>query len=381
MNYNTESLNLHLKLKGKLEVISRKKIKTKKELSLLYTPGVGAVSLEIFKFPEKARDLTSSKNTVAVITDGTAVLGLGDIGVEASIPVMEGKAALFKEFANVDAFPITIDTKDTEEFIKTVKLISKGFGGVNLEDIAAPRCFEIEKALKKELDIPVFHDDQHGTAIIVLAALTNALKVVKKNKNLKIVVNGAGAAGLSITKLLSEAGFKNILVCDSLGIISKKRKDLNGYKKDILNITNKENISGNLLKALEKADVFIGASKGNLLKTEDILKMNKDAIVFALANPIPEIFPKDAKKGKAKVIATGRSDYENQINNVLVFPGLFKALLKYRVIDISEKLKIDVSMAIANVIKKPTVKKIIPSVLDKKVVLEIDKAVKKYSTL
>jgi malate dehydrogenase (oxaloacetate-decarboxylating) len=378
MDYNVESIKLHNKLKGKIEIVSKKKISSKKDLSLLYTPGVGAVSLEIYKDFKKAKQLTSSKNTIAIITDGSAVLGLGDIGPLASLPVMEGKAALFKEFAGVDAFPITIDSKDTEEIIKTVKLISKSYGGINLEDIAAPRCFEIENRLKKELDIPVFHDDQHGTAIVVLSALINALKVTKKDKNSRIVINGAGAAGLSITKLLHAAGFMNILVCDSKGIISNERKDLNSYKKEILDITNKENISGNLLEAIKNADIFIGASKGNLLTSKDILTMNQDSIIFALANPTPEIFPTDAKKGKAKIIATGRSDFENQINNVLVFPGLFKALLKYNVIDISQELKIDVSKAIAGVIKKPTEKKIIPSVLDKKVIKEIDKAVSKY---
>lgn len=380
MNYNTESIKLHKKLNGKLEVFSRKKIKTKKDLSLLYTPGVGAVSLEIYKDINKAKEMTSSKKTIAVITDGTSVLGLGDVGVQASLPVMEGKAVLFKEFGKIDAFPITIDTKDTEEFIKTVKLISKGFGGVNLEDIAAPRCFEIEKRLKKELDVPVFHDDQHGTAIVVLSALINSLKVVKKEKNIKIVVNGSGAAGLAITKLLSEYGFKDILVCDSKGIISNKRKDLNEYKKENLKITNKKNISGDLKTALKDADVFIGVSRGNLLKSEDLLKMKQNAIVFALANPVPEIFPKNAKKGKAKIVATGRSDFKNQINNVLVFPGFFKALLKYGIKDISSDLKIEVSKAIAKVVKNPNENKIVPSLFDKKVVEGIDLAVKKYKT-
>jgi len=378
MDLNKESILLHKANKGKLEVISKVKINNKKDLSLLYTPGVGGVCLEIKKKPSLAKELTSSKNTVVVITDGSAVLGFGDIGVIPSLPVMEGKAALFKEFAGVDAFPITIDTRDVDSFVNTVKLISKTFGGINLEDISAPRCFEIEERLKKELDIPVFHDDQHGTAIIVLASLINAIKVVNKPRNLKIVVNGSGAAGISITKLLSDYGFSNILVCDSVGIISKNRTDLNKYKLDLLKITNKQNISGSLNDALNKADVFIGVSKGNLLTFQDIKRMNKDSIIFSLANPVPEIYPEEAIKGGAKIIATGRSDYPNQINNVLVFPGLFKALLKYDIKKVTENMQIDVGVAISKVVKKPTKDLIVPSVFDKKVIIEIDRAIKKY---
>jgi malate dehydrogenase (oxaloacetate-decarboxylating) len=367
IDYYKESLKLHKEKKGKLEICPKIKVESKEDLSLAYTPGVAEPCREIAKNKELSYELTSSKNTVAVISDGSAVLGLGNIGPEAGLPVMEGKSLLFKEFANVDSFPIVLNTQDTEEIIKTIKNIAPTFGGINLEDISAPRCFEIEKRLKEELDIPVFHDDQHGTAIVVLAGLINALKLANKNKEeIKIVVNGAGAAGIAITKLLHKYGVKNIIVCDSKGIISKDRDNLNEIKKEILKITNLENEKGTVHDALKNADVFIGVSKGNLLNEVDVKNMNEKPIIFAMANPTPEIMPDLAKKAGVFIIATGRSDFPNQINNVLVFPGIFKGAMKIRT-QITDEIKLNVAEALANYVENPTTENIIPNPLDKNV--------------
>lgn len=361
-------IELSKKIGGKIETKCKKKL-TKKTLPILYTPGVAQVSQAIAKNKKLSFLYTIRKNTVAVISDGSAVLGLGNIGPEAALPVMEGKALLFKELGGVDAIPIVLNTQDAEEIIKTIKYLAPTFGGINLEDISAPRCFEIEERLKKELDIPVFHDDQHGTAIVVLAGLINALKVVKKKiEKIKIVISGAGAAGVAITKLLLRYGAKNIVVIDSQGIIYKERKGgLNNSKMEIARITNPQKIKGTLSDALERADVFVGVSAPNIVKTKDIKKMNKNAIVFAMANPISEISPKKAKEGGAKIIGTGKSDFNNQLNNVLVFPGIFKGALKYRVKNITEEHKLKAAKAIAALIKKPTADKIIPEALDRKV--------------
>ncbi len=361
-------LQLSKKLKGKIEIRSKKSL-TAKNLAALYTPGVALVSKEIAENKKKSFDYTMRENTIAVVSDGSAVLGLGNIGPEAALPVMEGKALLFKELGNVNAFPIVLSTQDKEEIIKIVKSIAPTFGGINLEDIAAPKCFEIEERLKKELCIPVMHDDQHATAIVVLAGLINALKVVgKKPERIKLVISGSGAAGTAVIKLLNLYGVKNIIACDSKGIISIKRSDLNAYKKEIAEITNQENISGDLKDALKGADVFIGVSAPGILTAADIAAMNSGAIVFALANPIPEIYPEEAKKGGAKVIATGRSDFPNQINNVLVFPGVFKGLLENRVNEVTDEHKLKAAKALAALIKKPKPNKIIVKALDKRAV-------------
>jgi len=370
------SIKLSKKIGGKIEIKSKQKL-TKKSLPILYTPGVAEVSKAIAKDKKLSFEYTIRKNTVAVISDGSAVLGLGNIGSEAALPVMEGKALLFKELGGVDAIPIVLATQDTEEIIKTVKYLAPTFGGINLEDISAPRCFEIEERLKKELDIPVFHDDQHGTAIVVLAGLINALKVVKKNiKNIKIVISGTGAAGVAVCKLLLKYGAKNIIMIDSQGIIYRGRQGLNESKIAIAKITNSKNLKGTIRDAVIKADVFIGVSAPNLLKKDDIKKMNKDAIVFAMANPVPEIMPAEAKNGGAKVIATGRSDYPNQINNVLAFPGIFRGALDNKIKQITGIYKIKAAKAIAGLIKKPTSDRIVPEALDPKV----SKAVAKIFT-
>ena len=363
------SIQLSKKLGGKIEVVSKIRL-TKKNLKVLYTPGVADVSMAIAKNEKLVKEYTIKKNTVAVVSDGSAVLGLGNIGPKAALPVMEGKALLFKELAGVDAFPIVLDTQDTEEIIKTVKYLAPAFGGINLEDISAPRCFEIEERLKKELNIPVMHDDQHGTAIVVLAGLINALKVVKKDiTNIKIVISGAGAAGTAITKLLIKYGAKNILIVDSQGIIHKKRNtNLNESKKELAGITNPKNIFGTIQDALTNADLFIGVSAPNILFAKDIAKMNKRAIVFAMANPVPEIMPEEAKKGGAEVIATGRSDFANQLNNVLVFPGIFRGALDNNIKKITDRHKIAAAKVIANLIKTPKSGKIIPNALDKRAV-------------
>ena len=349
MNIYEESLKFHKDLKGKLEISSRVKIENEKDLSLAYTPGVAEPCREIHKDPSTAYLYTRKWNTVAVISDGTAVSGLGDIGPLASLPVMEGKSILFKEFAGVDAFPIVLDTKEVDEIVETVVRIAPTLGGINLEDISAPRCFEIEKKLKEKLNIPVFHDDQHGTAIIVLSGLINALKIVNKNiEDLKIVVNGAGSAGTAITKLLLSYGAKNIIVCDRDGALNRDTTYTNSYFTELSNITNPNNESGILKDVIKNADVFIGVSAPNIVSKEMVASMNTDAILFAMANPTPEIFPEDAKEAGAKVIGTGRSDFPNQINNVLAFPGIFRGALDVRATEINEEMKIAAAHAIAN---------------------------------
>jgi malate dehydrogenase (oxaloacetate-decarboxylating) len=373
-----ESIRLSKKIGGKIEVRSKVKL-TKKNLAVLYTPGVAEVSRAIAKSKKLSKIYTIRKNTVAVISDGSAVLGLGNIGPEAALPVMEGKALLFRELAGVDAIPIVLDTQDTEELIKAIKYLAPTFGGINLEDISAPRCFEIEERLKRELDIPVMHDDQHGTAIVVLAGLINALKVVKKDiGNIKIVMSGVGAAGVAIAKLLIEYGAKNIIMVDRLGVIYKEREGgLNESKMEIARLTNPHNLVGTISDALREADVFIGVSAPKLINSMDISKMNKDAIVFAMSNPIPEIMPDVAKKGGARVVATGRSDFANQLNNVLAFPGIFRGALDNNVKNITNKHKIKAACAIASLIKKPTSGKIIPEALDKRVVKKVASVFKK----
>jgi len=375
-DYNKKSIDLHKKLKGVLSTQSKVKLNTKEALSLAYTPGVGAVSLEISKNKSKARDLTIKSNTVAVVSDGSSVLGLGNLGPEAAIPVMEGKSVLFKEFAQIDAFPICLDTQDTEEIIKTVKNIAPVFGGINLEDISAPRCFEIEDRLKKELDIPVFHDDQHGTAVVVLAGIINTLLVKGlKESEARVVINGAGAAGLSIAKILLGNNIKNIIVCDSKGIIYKNRANLNEEKKKIAKLTNLENKKGNLSDALVGANIFIGVSIGNVLNEKMIKSMSEKPIIFALANPIPEIYPEQAKKYGAFIIATGRSDYENQVNNVLAFPGIFRGALDNNVRFITDTMLVRAAHALASCVSKPNKNKILPNPFDKNVVSKISKAI------
>lgn len=379
-NYEKLSLEAHRKYRGKLEVKSKFPITNREELSVAYTPGVAAVCLEIVKNKDETRNLTSSKNTIAIITDGTAVLGLGDIGPLAALPVMEGKAALFKEFANVDAFPIALGTKDVEEIIATIKNIAPTFGGINLEDISAPRCFEIEERLKEILDIPVFHDDQHGTAIVVLAGLINALKVVGKTKeNIKVVVNGAGAAGTAVAKLMHEYGVKNIIVCDTKGIIGGERGELNEYKKELATFSVEKNLSGTVYDALVGADVFVGVSKGGLLTADHVKTMAPDSIIFAMANPSPEITPDQAFLGGAKIVATGRSDFPNQVNNALVFPGIFRGALDARVHQITEEMKLAAAGALASLAQDPTPEKIIPGPFDPGVAESIAEAVKKFA--
>ncbi len=379
-NYNSTSLALHKKHKGKLEIHSKTPIRNMDDLSVLYTPGVAEVCKEISKNKKNVYTHTIKSRTVAVITDGSSVLGLGNIGPEAAIPVMEGKAVLFKEFANVDAFPISLATQDTEEIIQTIKNIAPIFGGINLEDIAAPHCFEIEERLKKELQIPVFHDDQHGTAIVVLAGIINALRFVKKDmSSVKIVINGAGAAALAIAHLLINAGAKSdsMIILDSVGAIYKGRKDLNIYKEKFAKITNKKKVEGGLKESLIDADIFIGVSKGNVLKSEWIKNMADKPIVFAMANPDPEISFDEAQKTKIALFGTGRSDYPNQINNVLAFPGLFKGVLDAGIIQITDEIKRKVAYAIASIISKKELRAdyIIPSPFDKRVVKKIVQAI------
>jgi len=380
MNYFEESLKIHEKYKGKLEIKSKVKIETKEDLGLAYTPGVAEPCRKIYDDVENVYKYTSKGNMVAVVTDGTAILGLGDIGPKAGLPVMEGKAILFKEFANVDAFPICLDTKDVDEIVRTIQLISPGFGGINLEDISAPRCFEVEEKLKKILDIPVFHDDQHGTAIVVLAGLINATKVVgKKLCDLKIVVNGAGSAGTAISKLLLSSGVKNLIACDKVGILYRGMEKIDDAKTALTEITNPENIKGNLSDALVGADVFIGVSAPGIVTAEMVKSMNKDSIVFGMANPTPEIMPDEAKKAGAKVAGSGRSDYPNQVNNVLVFPGLFRGALDVRAKEINEEMKLAAAYAIANYIKDEDLNEnnVIPSALDKGVATKVAEAIAK----
>ena len=372
-----DAIEFHRKSKGKLEVKSKVPVKTKQDLSLAYTPGVARVSEAVAKDKSLAYELTPKGNTVAVVSDGTAVLGLGDIGPTAALPVMEGKAVLFKEFGNVDAFPICLDTKDTEEIIKTVKLIAPVFGGINLEDISAPRCFEVEERLKQELNIPVFHDDQHGTAIVVLAGLINALKITNKDlSNIKVVINGAGAAGIAVSKILLNYGIKNLLLLDSKGIVSKDREGVNKYKLEVVEQSNLQE-QGNLSDALVGADVFIGLSQPNLVTKEMVESMNKDPIIFAMANPIPEIFPDIAYSGGAAVVATGRSDFPNQINNVLAFPGIFRGVLDARAPQVTEEMKLEAAKALAGLVENPTKEKIIPEPFEDGVANAIAEAVKK----
>ncbi|MDO8589930.1 MAG: NADP-dependent malic enzyme [bacterium] len=379
-DYQKLSIAAHRKARGKISVIGKLPVKTREDLSIAYTPGVAGPALAIAKNKALAYDLTATKNGVAIVSDGSAVLGLGNIGPEAALPIMEGKAVLFKRFANIDGFPIVLSTQNTNEIVAAVKAIAPTFGGINLEDISAPRCFEIETRLKKELSIPVMHDDQHGTAIVVLAGLINALKVVgKKKESIRVVINGAGAAGVATTKLLYYYGVRKILVCDTHGVISGKRRGLTPIKKEILKITNRNNASGSLYDALKGSDVFIGVSKGNLLKASDVKTMAKGAIIFAMANPIPEIMPEEAKLGGAVIIASGRSDFPNQINNVLVYPGIFKGAIEARTSQITDKMKTAAALALAAVVKRPTTEKIIPDIFDKKVVLAVSNAVKKLA--
>lgn len=376
IDYGKLSVEEHRRTKGKLEVVSKMKVTNKHELSIAYTPGVAQPCLEIANNPKEVYELTSSKSTIAIVTDGTAILGLGDLGPEASLPVMEGKAVLFKEFGGVDAFPIALATKDVEEIVKTVKMIAPTFGGINLEDISAPRCFEIERRLKEELEIPVFHDDQHGTAIIVLAGLINGLKITQKKKEeITIVVNGSGAAGIAITKLLNLYGFGNIIVCDSKGIVCRHRQGLNESKLELLTFTNKNDLCGNVHDALVGADVFVGVSKGNLLDERDIENMAEDSMIFAMANPTPEIMPDVAIKAGARIVATGRSDFPNQLNNVLAFPGIFKGALSARVRDITDEMKIAAAVGLAESVVNPTEDRIIPSPFDNNVADIVAKAV------
>ena len=377
MDYAKESLRLHGEWKGKIEMVTRVPVKTKDDLSLAYTPGVAQPCLEIQKDPSKSYELTRRWNMAAVITDGSAVLGLGDIGPEAGMPVMEGKCVLFKAFGDVDAFPICVKTKDVDEFVETVYNISGSFGGINLEDIAAPRCFEIERKLKEKCDIPIFHDDQHGTAVITLAGLTNALKVVgKKKENVKVVTSGAGAAAIAITKLLLSAGFRDITMCDRKGAIYQGREGLNWIKTEMAEVTNLSRKAGTLADMLVGADVFIGVSAPNTVTTEMVKTMNKDAIIFACANPTPEIFPDAAKAGGAKVISTGRSDYPNQINNVLAFPGIFRGAFDVRASDINEEMKVAAAEALAGLVGDELSEDyIIPAAFDPRVGPAVAKAV------
>ena len=380
MDYAKESLRLHEEWKGKIEVISRVPVKDKEDLSIAYTPGVAEPCLKIKENVDRSYDLTRRHNICAVITDGSAVLGLGDIGPEAGMPVMEGKCVLFKSFGDVDAFPLCVNTKDVDEFVNTVALISPSFGGINLEDISAPRCFEIERKLKERTDIPIFHDDQHGTAVITLAGLTNALKITgKKKEEVKIVTSGAGAATIAIVKLLLSAGFKHVVMCDRKGAIYKGREGLNWIKEEMAEVTNLERKQGSLGEMLVGADVFIGVSAPGTVTTEMVKTMNKDAIVFACANPTPEIFPEDAKAGGAAIVATGRSDFPNQINNVLAFPGIFRGTFDVRAKDINEEMKMAAAKALSELISEDELDPdhIIPYAFDPRVGPKVAEAVAK----
>ncbi|MFA6918001.1 MAG: NADP-dependent malic enzyme [Candidatus Gracilibacteria bacterium] len=379
-NLRTSSLQAHKKYHGKLETVSKVPLETKNDMSLYYTPGVAEPCKDIFKDPAKVYDYTWKGNTIAVVTDGSAVLGLGNIGAKAALPVMEGKCVLFKKFGGVNAVPICLDTQDAGEIVEIVKKIAPGFGGINLEDISAPRCFEVEERLKAELDIPVFHDDQHGTAIVCLAGLINALKVVgKKVEAVKVVISGAGAAGIAITKLLLKYGFKNITLQDSKGLIYEGRAGLDDSKKEIAKVTNRKLITGGIENALKGADIFIGVSKPNLITAAMVKTMASHSIIFAMSNPDPEIRPIEAKKGGAFIIATGRSDYPNQINNVLVFPGIFKGALEARSKKITDEMKLAAAVSLAKLVKNPGVENIIPKVFDKNVAKVVASAVKRYA--
>ncbi len=377
-----KSLQMHEQWKGKFEIKSKVPVKTAEDLAIAYTPGVAEPCKKIYSNKEDVYKYTIKGNTVAIVTDGTAVLGLGDIGPEAALPVMEGKAILFKEFGGIDAIPICLNTKDVDKIVETVKIISPAFGGINLEDISAPRCFEIEKRLKEELDIPVFHDDQHGTAIVVLAGIINCLKIVKKDKtNVKVVVNGAGSAGIAISKLLLNYGFTNLIVCDKIGIVSKDEPWLNPAQKQLAQKTNLLNIKGTLSDCIKGADIFIGVSAPNILTKDMVKSMNKDAVIFAMANPVPEIMPEDAKQAGARIIGTGRSDYPNQVNNVLVFPGIFKGAMQARTNQITEDMKIAAAEAIASMIPSDKLNEtnILPKAFDFGIADTVAEAVKLVS--
>ncbi len=376
-DFSKRALLAHKKLRGKIEVVSKVKVEKPLDLSMYYSPGVGAVSSYLAEYPEKARDYTIRRNTVAVVSDGSAVLGLGNIGPLSALPVMEGKAMLFKRFANVDAFPIVLSTQDTEEIVATVARIAPTFGGINLEDIAAPRCFDIEARLRQLLDIPVFHDDQHGTAMVVLAGLLNALRVVKKRlESVRIVIAGSGAAGQAIADLLLLGGARDIVLVDSKGVLSKRRTDLDTFKCRLLERTNPRDVSGGTADALVGADVFVGVSKGKTVTPAMISVMAKDAIVFALANPVPEVMPHEAKRAGAVVVATGRSDFPNQINNVLGFPGIFRGALDHSVQTITDEMLLNAALNLSKLISKPTSDMIIPSPFDKRVVKAVASAIR-----
>lgn len=381
MNTNEKALLLHEQWNGKLETISKVPVKSREDLSLAYTPGVAEPCKKIAADREEAYTYTIKSNTIAVVSDGSAVLGLGNIGPYAAMPVMEGKAVLFKEFGGVNAVPICLDTQDTEEIIKTVAYLAPGFGGINLEDISAPRCFEIEERLKAMLDIPVFHDDQHGTAIVVLAGIINALKVTGKNKeSCKVVVNGAGSAGIAITKLLLTYGFPNIILCDKAGIISSQSEGLNWMQEKMAKVTNPANETGSLADALKNADIFVGVSAPGIVTKEMVASMNKDSILFAMANPVPEIMPDLAKEAGARVVGTGRSDFPNQINNVVVFPGIFKGALEGRAAQITEEMKLAAAEAIARLVPEDELNEnnIIPESFDPVVAKTVAEAVKSH---
>ncbi|MBQ8591585.1 MAG: NADP-dependent malic enzyme [Lachnospiraceae bacterium] len=381
MTTNEKALELHKQWNGKLETVSKTPVKSRADLALAYTPGVAEPCKVIAEDKEAAYTYTIKANTVAVVSDGSAVLGLGNIGPYAAMPVMEGKAVLFKEFGNVNAVPICLDTQDTEEIIKAVTYLAPGFGGINLEDISAPRCFEIEERLKEILDIPVFHDDQHGTAIVVLAGIINALKVVKKTKeNCRVIVNGAGSAGVAITKLLLTYGFTNVIMCDKVGIISKDTEGLNWMQQKMTEVTNPNNETGSLSDALKGADIFVGVSAPNIVTPEMVASMNKDAILFAMANPVPEIMPDVAKAAGARVVGTGRSDFPNQVNNVVAFPGIFKGALEGRASQITEEMKLAAALAIAGLVSDDalTEDNILPEAFNPKVAEVVAQAVKSH---
>lgn len=377
MDIKQESIEKHAELQGKIEVTSKGKVANHHDLSVYYTPGVGAVSSEVAEHPERAKDLTIAGNTIAVVSDGTAVLGLGDIGPQGALPVMEGKAMLFKELADVNAFPIVLDVHTADEIVDTIKAIAPGFAGINLEDIAAPICFDVEDRLKAELNIPVMHDDQHGTAVVVLAGLINACKVTNRDlKDTTVVIVGAGAAGNAVARLIAQyANNAEVLLVDSKGIVASSRDDLDPYKAKLAEVTNKNGRIGSLQDAVKDADIVIGLSRANLLTSDDIKTMANDPIVFALSNPTPEIMPDDAKAGGAAVIATGRSDFPNQINNVLVFPGIFRGALDAGVPQITDTMKLAAAEALASLVENPSADNIIPDVLDKNVVPAIAKAI------
>ncbi len=381
MTINEKALALHKEWNGKLEITSKSPVRSREDLSLAYTPGVAEPCREIAKDKDAAYTYTMKANTIAVVSDGSAVLGLGNIGPHAAMPVMEGKAVLFKEFAGVNAVPICLDTQDTEEIIKAVTWLAPGFGGINLEDISAPRCFEIEERLKATLDIPVFHDDQHGTAIVVLAGIINALKVTGKHKeDCRVVVNGAGSAGIAITKLLLSYGFCDIILCDKSGILSKTSEGLNWMQERMMDVTNQKGLTGTLADAMKGADIFVGVSAPGIVTSEMVSSMNRDAILFAMANPVPEIMPDLAKEAGAKVVGTGRSDFPNQVNNVVAFPGIFKGALEGRAVQITEEMKLAAALAIASLVPEEELNEnnIMPEAFDPKVAKAVADAVKSH---